>query len=49
MTTSTPEPGEQIPTTAAEDVLRDVETQVDAFEADLENNLYKVWNVRSEC
>jgi RNA-directed DNA polymerase len=22
---------------------------LDEFEADLENNLYKVWNVRSEC
>ena len=22
---------------------------LDAFEKDLENNLYKVWNVRNEC
>jgi len=22
---------------------------LDAFEADLEDNLYKVWNVRNEC
>ena len=25
------------------------EQDLDAFEEDLENNLFKVWNVRNEC